>query len=288
MRQPIAINKYYPNGITLLDHAFDELFNHEKGPGAYPAIGVGDQQDKVKGLIVPHAPYTLAGPCMAWAYKALAEAKQDSDLFIIVAQAQHSAAAGTTMQTFALPYAEVRVDQHFVRDLVGKGNIVLNDELHNSEENIEIQLPFLQFIYKNHLEKIKIVPIFVNAETAIDELSVDIKEVLLEQNKKATILFVSNFTSYGREFRYVPFTEHIEENITKIDKQLFDAIITHNKKLFLEKVEEHMIPLSGFSALLLFFQLFSPKKVYLEQYYLSGDINDNFNNTVSYASFVIK
>jgi AmmeMemoRadiSam system protein B len=290
MRNAIANKTHYPNGITLLDRKFEELFNHEKGPGALPTKPKKDRpvSEPVKAIIVPHAPYDLAGPAMAWAYKSLAEQAQKTKLFIIIAQAQHSTGAGATMQTFKTPYGEVRVDQAFLRELVNKGNISLNDEVHEKESLIEIQLPFLQYINKNHEEKIKIIPLIVNTQTNIEELSIDIKETLLEQEKTATIIYVTNLTSYGRNFHYVPFTEHIAKNLYELDKQIINSIINFDKKQFLNVLQETLAPISGFSVMELFFHLSNPKKILLEQYYLSGDINNNYLNTVGYASFVIK
>lgn len=293
MRQAIANKTHYANGITLLDRQFEELFNHDKGPGALPVKqrsgdSVQENKESVSALIVPHAPYPLAGPSMAWAYKALAEQQQESKLFIIFAQAQHSTLAGSTMETFVTPYGEVRVDQTFLRELVAKGNLEINDQAHEKESVIEIQLPFLQYIHKNEAEKVKIVPIIVNTQTNIEELSVDIKETLLEQNKTATYIFVTNMTSYGRNFHYVPFTEHVAKNLGELDKQIIDSIVAFDKQQFLNVLQETMAPLSGFSALEMFFHITNPKKILLEQYYLSGDINQNYLNTIGYASFVVK
>lgn len=285
MRDPVANKTHYPNGSTLLDKSFETIFTHDKGPGALPTL-LGEK--KTKAIIVPHAPYTLAGPAMAWGYKALAEGTTNNKLFIIIAQAQHSTESGVTAETFTTPYGEVRTDQHLVRELVNKGNISYNEGLHQKESLIEIQLPFLQFIYKKHYEQIKIVPLFVNPDTNISALSIDIKETLLEQNKEATFIFVSNMTSYGREFKYVPYTENIPENITKNDTKVLQAIKNYDKKLFNTILEDTLIPVSSRSALDLYFHYFTNPKVYLESYYLSGDINKDYKTTVSYATLVVK
>lgn len=287
MRQPIANKSHYANGITLLDAQFNELFHHEKGPGALLATKL-EGNEQLKGIIVPHAPLPLCGACSAWAYKALGEMPEKPDVYFIIAQAQHSTGAGATMQTFLTPYGEVRVDQGLLRELVAKGNIELNDEVHNTESCIEIQLPFLQFINKSKMEGVKILPLFVNSESNINEISVDIKEALLEQNKTAAFIFVSNFTSYGREFKYVPFTDNIQEEIVELDKKLFNALTENDKETFFEVVNEDLIPLSGYFVFELYFKLFGDRPITLEQYYLSGDLNNTYTTSVSYASLLIK
>ena len=286
MRPPVANKTHYPNGVTLLDRSFEELFTHEKGPGALPSkYGEGHA---TKALIVPHGAHQLAGPAMAWAYKALAEDAVNDKLFILVAQAQFSTASGVTTETFQTPYGEVRTDQHVIRELIQKGSIQLNDEAHRQENSIEVQLPFLQFVFKRHMEQIKIVPLLVNTDTDIAMLNADIKETLMDQGKEATFIFISNFTSYGRDFHYVPFTEDIPENIAKQDKLVLNALQNQDKEAFDTALEETLIPLTGRSALELFFKYFSDNKVQLEQYYVSGDINGEYKKTVSYASLVVK
>ena len=288
MRQPIAAKTHYANGITLLDNQFDEIFHHEKGPGALPATKLEREGPVVKGIVVPHAPLSLSGPCAAWAYKMLAEEEGDSRLYIILAQSQHSTETGVTTETFAMPYGEVRTDQHFIRELVAKGHIALNDEAHRKESVIEVQLPFLQYKQKNKMETIKIVPILVNPETNMEELSIDIKETLVEQDKEATFIFVSNMVSYGRSFHYVPFTENVAKNLASLDEDILMSFKEWNKDSFKEKIRETMAPLSGYSALLMAFQLLTPEKIIVEQHYHSGDINGNYSNSVGYAAIVLK
>ncbi|MGM5480987.1 MAG: AmmeMemoRadiSam system protein B [Nanobdellota archaeon] len=293
MRAPIANKTHYPNGITLLDKTFEQLFNHEKGPGALPmkrSPGLSKSKasvEDVKAVISPHASYELAGPCMAWSYGALAE-NERPDIYIIVGQAQKSTGEGLSMETFQTPYGEVRVDQEFARALVEKKHILHNDKLHQKESLIEVQLPFLQFINKPTIEKVKILPLFLNTESNVKELAVDIKETLLDQNKTAKFIFVSNMTSYGRSFHFVPFTEEVKENIAAIDKKLLQPLKSYDEECFFEQVKETMAPISGYSALRLFFRLFQPNTIDLNQYYLSGEINDDFTTTVSFASVVLR
>ncbi|MBN1175042.1 AmmeMemoRadiSam system protein B [Candidatus Woesearchaeota archaeon] len=289
MRNPIANKTHYPNGITLLDKKFEDLFEGPRGPGSLPLKKSFEENTKpVKAIIVPHAPYDLAGSAMAWGYKSLAEEGIDSNLYIIFAQSQTSQEEGVTMQTFQTPYGEVRTDQTFIRSLMEKGHLKANDRLHEEESTIEIQLPFLQYINKFSMEKVKIVPIIVNSQTDFGELAVDIKETLVEQGKEATFIFVSNLTSYGRNFKYVPFTEQIPENIAHVDKQFIQAIQETNKDKFELALKDTLAPISGYYALLMFFSICKGDEVLLEQNYLSGDINNNYLTTVSYASFVVR
>ena len=287
MRTPIAIKTHYPNGITLLDTKFKEVFSHDKGPGDLP-VKKQSEDGVAKGIIVPHASYDLAGPAMAWSYARLAQHPLP-DVMIIVAQAQKQIGSGLSMETFKTPYGEVRVDQHFARSLLEHKSISLNDKLHAQESLIEVQLPFLQFIAKPHVERLKILPIFVDETTDVSKLSVDIKETLLDQDKTASFVFVSNLTSYGRTFKYVPYTEDIHSNIYKGDTQLIQAIKAMDYEAFESVVNEHMMPISGLHAIRMMMAYFNKDtQVELEQYYLSAEINNDYSACVSFASFYVK
>jgi len=292
MREPIANKTHYSNGVLSLDKQITESYENERGPGTIPVkmekLATPEANLPVKAIIVPHAPIDLAGPCASWAYKDLAEQGEGITTYIIIAQPQKSLKSGTTLETFQMPHGEIRVDQQFVRDLVSKGHIKVDEQIHKEESVIEVQLPYLQHLNKNRLEKIKIVPLLIGDDVDYKELSADIKEVLLEQNKQALFIFVTNLTSYGRNFHFVPFTEEIPQNIAKIDKSLIDAIKSHKEKNFFEAVDKSMVPVSGYFAMKLYFTLLNPKKISLEQNYLSGDVNGDYKNCVSYASFVIR
>jgi AmmeMemoRadiSam system protein B len=101
------------------------------------------------------------------------------------------------MESWETPYGLVRVDQALARALISKGTISENNELFDNDEQIESQLPFLQFVFKSNKEALKILPILVSHDVQMKKLAVDIKEVLLELGKKAVVIIPTNFTYYG-------------------------------------------------------------------------------------------
>jgi len=182
MRPARFAGMFYESAITMLDKQLEWCFTSKHGPGDLPSKKKGED---IIGAIVPHAGYTYSGPCAAWAYKAIAEAGMP-DLFIILGPNHYGSGSGITMETYDMPYAEIRVDQDFARKLLEKGTIKENPQGHATEHSIEVQLPFLQFVFKNKMEKIKIVPILVDSEVDLKKLAVDIKETLMDTKNKAS------------------------------------------------------------------------------------------------------
>jgi len=283
MRKSKLSGIYFHAAPTLIDQQLNEAYLHEKGPGALP---VKPGKENVKGIIVPQHKYDLAGPCMAWAYKALAES-HIPDIIIIIGQSTTSE-AGVTTEPYETPYGILRVDQKFAQDLVKRGNIKENNSLFDDDEEIESQLPFLQFSLKSNIEKIKILPILITPETKMKELAVDIKEILMDSKKKAAIIVPSNFTSYGRNYGYVPFSEDELNKVAELDKGAIELIQNNKPTDFLGYVEQHGMNMKNYLGIVMAMLITKSHKVLLEQYYTTADLNGDHKNFTSFAALVIK
>ena len=245
-----------------------------------------ETDETILGAIVPHAGYSFSGPCAAWIYKAIAESKKP-DFFIILGANHHTQENVLTQETFDTPFGYVRVEQEFCRKLLEKGHIKADDEAHQKEHSIEVQIPFLQFIYGDHPEKVKIIPILVGSETNIKELGVDIKEVLMESGKTAIIIASSDFTHYGRNYHYIPFSSDIPQQIYDFDKEAIEFIKEQNPEGLLDFCDKNSATICGANAIALLLYSIAQSKVLLEQYYISGDLNNDYKNTVSYAGILL-
>ncbi len=276
----------YYNAIQMnLDKQLEEAFTGKKGPGELPVKFSGKQEDIIKGIIVPKYKYDVAGYCAAWAYKALAES-EIPDVVIIVGQVKEG--AGITMESWETPYGLVRVDQALARALISKGTISENNELFDNDEQIESQLPFLQFVFKSNKEALKILPILVSHDVQMKKLAVDIKEVLLELGKKAVVIIPTNFTYYGPEYNYIPFSQEPNKKVYELDKGAIDLISEDKPVEFLQYVDEKVMNLDNFLGITFALLLLKPKKVLLEQYYTTADLNDDDKNFISFAGIVLK
>ncbi len=125
--------------------------------------------NRPKGIIVPHSNLELSGACAAWAYKAVEE-RPLPELTIILSP-DHS------LRMFASPFSItdhkyglleniVKVDNEFIkllkRDI--NFNIFNNNICHLREHAVEMQLPFLLYIFRKNPEKLKILPIICAPE----------------------------------------------------------------------------------------------------------------------------
>jgi hypothetical protein len=290
MRNAKYAGMFYEKAISLLDKQIKDCFEGPKGPGALPAQNI--EKKKINAVITPHAGYAYSGQAAAWSYKEIAE-QGISDLYIIIGPNHSSAQTGLSTETFEMPYGYVRVDQHFARELVMKGNIKENNKIHEKEHSIEVQIPFLQFVFKKQLEKIKILPILIGQESTREELkkiALDIKEVAMDMNKDITIIISSDFTHYGARYNYIPFGNHRKENIYKMDEKAIDLIKNFKAEKFLDFINEELSTICGALPIYLLLNYLKKGKVDLEQYYTSADLEEtsDYKNSVSYASLIFR
>lgn len=284
MREPIAAGTYYQNGETLLAEEIEASYHNKRGPGATPS----DKQDgKTLAIIAPNSPYAHCSPCAAWSYKALAETPTP-DLYIILSANHHSAESGVTTETFTTPIGMVRVDQEFARGLVEKGTVTYDDEIHNRDHGIEVQLPYLQFAKRKEIEKLKILPLLISTDVDLKKLTLDLKETLVEQGKTAIYIVSTDFLRHGPLFHYVRFMEDVQKNIYDFDARGIDLIKAQNAEGWYNYIDKNFAPIDGTLPITLLLQLLKECNVKVEQYYTSADILQEQKNTVSYAAIVFE
>lgn len=283
MRKARLSGQYYSGAPTILDRQITEYFKHEKGPGDLPIKP--EQNKNLHGIITPTYQYELAGPCAAWAYKDLAE-NGAPDIVIIIGQTKKEY-SGITTEPFETPYGMARVDQKFARALIERGNIKENKAMFDEDEQIESQLPMLQFTFKKESEGLKILPILISTDVKFKELAVDIKEILLEQEKKAAIIIPTNFTHHGANHGYIPFSEKPVKKVYELDEGAIELIKANKPQEYLEYVDKHAMNTDNYLGIIMALLIIKPKKVLLEQYYTSAELNEDIKNFISFAALYL-
>lgn len=282
VRQPQFAGSFYEKGFNELDKQIQACFTHEKGPGDLP---LNKRAKKLKAVIAPHAGYIYSGPCAAWSYKEIAEA-EFPDVYIIIGPNHFGNGNFISVDMWKTPFGEIRVDKELAKSLLKNNEqLVINEDALIKEHSIEVQLPFLQFATKDKMHSLKILPIIVDHELDYKKLALDLKEALLETGRKAVYIVSTDFTHYGRNYHYLPFSQDIQKNIYELDRKVIDFIEKMDAEGFLEFNYDQLTTICGQAAIALAIKAVKAQKVSLEQYYTSADITDgDYKNSVSYAS----
>lgn len=281
---------FYPLNRVNLERELERCFRDPTwGPGTVPQRGKARDHRVVAG-VVPHAGYSYSGACAAWFYKELAESHERLDLVVLLGTNHSGFGSSITTTSYytrwATPLGVVDVDLEFIKKLRGLYPSLDDDALaHTREHSLEVQLPFLQFIYGNTF---KIVPVVVKDVDAAEarEFSKALKEVIDEYGKNAVVIASSDFTHHGYIYGYMPFRENISLNVRKLDEELIGALLSLDTRLFLSLISKYSATVCGHGAIAIVMEYAKTKnaKGRLLKYYHSADVTGDEDVVVGYAS----
>src|SRR3972149_10478441 len=195
VRRPTQAGAFYEGDAEALKRQIEECFLHRFGPGKLPRVDVNGSRNVV-GLVCPHAGYMYSGPVAANAYFELALDGKPGTVVILGPNHTGYGSALALMDEglWRTPLGDVEVDSDVAREIVQETGLVDVDELaHRHEHSIEVQLPFLQYLYGNEF---KFVPVCFQLQdlASAEEVGNAPVEVLAERN--AVIIASSDFTHY--------------------------------------------------------------------------------------------
>lgn len=281
-RAPVVAGSFYEASPNGLNEQIKSCFLDDRGPGS---LKVEKRKGRLMAIIAPHAGYLYSGPCAAWAYKEVGET-EFPDVYIILGTDHTGAGSSLAMENFETPLGIVRIDQILAKLISEKTGLTIDKNAHSEEHSIEAQLPFLQFVSKDFENELKFVPILVSHDIDLKEVALGIKEAIIDSQKNVCIIASSDFTHYGHNYHYVPFTSDIPKRMYELDNKAIDFIKKMNPDGFLDYIEETGATICGALPIALLMRTIKASKVSLLQYYTSGDVVKDYKNAVGYAAIV--
>ncbi len=149
-----------------------------------------------KALIVPHAGYAYSGKVAAQAYASLGSAARALRRVLLLGPSHREWFRGLavpTVQAFATPLGQVRVDTAAVSRLCALPSVMRSDAAHALEHSLEVQLPFLQHVAPSA----EIVPV-VAGDASPAEVAAAIEELW---DGAETLIVVSSDLSHYHSYR---------------------------------------------------------------------------------------
>ena len=273
-RRPAVSGMFYAGTARELEEQIEWCYKHELGPGVIPQVN-NEGLREIVAIVVPHAGYYYSGPVAAHAYKKLA----DDGIFdtAVILGPNHtgygypvSVWMGAAWDT---PLGEVEINKTLAQSLLG-GIIRADETAHIYEHSIEVQLPWLQYLYKN----IKIVPITMLVQDI--ETARTVGKVISQADSNLILIASSDFTHYE------PHPVAVEK-----DGSVIEAIVALDEEELYKRCECLNCTMCGYgpvASVLMAAKEMKAKKARLLKYATSGDTSGDFSRVVGYASIVIK
>jgi len=232
-----------------------------------------------KAIIVPHAGYQYSGFCALHSFLSL-DKKAKRVLIFGVDHLGNCRKICVSSEDWEGIFGEVKIDRKFINKLLDLENVEINDFAHKYEHSIEVQIPFLEYFFKDF----KIVPILLN-NLSTNEIENFIEKLCSLIDEKTVSIFSGDLIHHGEIYGFVIFNERRKENLKNADMEIITSILNLNEKKFLEMYKKYPT-VCGYYTFQAF--IFYSKKLNLKPkllcYYNSAEITNEEDIIVGYAS----
>jgi len=275
VRLPAFAGSWYAGTPERLRSQIEQSFVNSLGPGSLPDI-VGNGPRNLVGLVCPHAGYTYSGSVAAHGYFQLArDGKPD---VIVIFSPNHtgrgSALAIMREGVWRTPLGEVEIDSGTADRILERSQIVDVDETaHAYEHSIELQLPFLQYLYGSDF---KFVPLTFMMQDLMSSREVGKATAEALSGKNALVIASTDMSHYEPQAR-----------AEKKDKMALEAAVKMDEEQYYSIIESHGVSSCGYGptiAAITASKELGAKEAKLLCYRTSGDVTGDYYRVVGYAS----
>jgi AmmeMemoRadiSam system protein B len=277
IRKATVANAFYAGTKSELNNQLIECFTSRFGPGQVPKAAEHGPR-KILGIVSPHAGYMYSGAVAANGYAQLANDGLP-EAFVILGPNHTGYGSGVSIMiegAWETPLGVSPIDSVLAKQIQKGSSIIDIDEAaHAYEHSIEVQLPFIQFLFK---DAAKFVPICMMMQDL--RTSREIAKTIVEQLKGRDIFIVasSDFTHYEPH-----------DTVVRKDQIAIDAITRLDEAALNELGESSKVTMCGYgpiTTLISAAKLLGGVRAELLTHKTSGDVTGDKAAVVGYSSLV--
>jgi AmmeMemoRadiSam system protein B/AmmeMemoRadiSam system protein A len=283
----IQLSKVSAMDVNVMDcklagtwYAADPKTLQSELQGYIDTAEVTGRQDII-ALISPHAGYTYSGACAA---KGVRLADRMYRRIVVIGPSHRfpmqNRFSVPQVDAFRSPLGTIPLDRPFIEALLERPYFESVPQAFHAENSIEMQLPLLQQRYSDF----QLVPI---AAGQCDWESIQAAGAALRAlvDEDTLVVASGDFTHYGPNFGYIPFTNDVPANLKKLDMGAWEQIEQRNGSAFLNYIEKTGATICGRTSIaVLLTMLGAETRALLVDYRTSGQMTGDFANSVSYVS----
>ncbi|MCK5001135.1 MAG: AmmeMemoRadiSam system protein B [Anaerohalosphaera sp.] len=168
----------------------------------YPADIVTDE--RIVGAIVPHAGWVFSGGLAGAVFSAIRESNGAVDTFVIFGAAHRFFGHGAAVYdngAWMTPLGEIGIDEELAGQIAEIGGVERDIGAHAGEHSIEVQVPFVQYLFAGA----KIVPVLMPAGKHAVDIGKAVGKIIARVTDKSVVCIAStDLTHYGPRYGFVP------------------------------------------------------------------------------------
>ncbi len=267
IRDSIVAGSFYPNDPYILRLQIEDFLKNAKD----------HELQNIKALICPHAGYIYSGQIAAFSYRQIQNKEYDSIIIIAPSHSEYFDFVSIyDGDAYSTPFGKIGIDKKRSQVLTEyDNNIKFSENGHYNEHSIEVQLPFLQYIYKDFL----LIPIVIGAQSKknIDGIGKAIGELFADQN--ILVIASTDLSHYHRYEEAVVLDTKVKNLVSKFD---IDSL----KSEFL-KNDIEMCGGGPVVAAMIAAKKMGANKAVILKYQNSGDVSGDRSAVVGYLSAAV-
>jgi len=233
-RKPIVAGQFYPGQHDSCIDKINECLDAKTLSESLP--------ETIVAGIVPHAGWTFSGSLAALVFSAVKQQHEKVHTFVIF-----GAAHGYFGQSPALydrgswmtPLGEVAIDEELADAVLSDGSAVSDLSAHRAEHSIEVQVPFMQYLFPGA----KLLPILVPPRERAVALGNSVGNVIKrDEHKKIVCIGSTDLTHYGPRYGFTPMgvnAEALKWADTVNDKKFIDLALKLEPERLLASAAEN-------------------------------------------------
>ena len=200
-RKPIVAGQFYPGQYDSCVDEIDQCLGQGTLSESLP--------ETIVAGIVPHAGWTFSGPTAALVFSAIKQQHEKVHTFVIFGAA-HSyfgrRPAVYDAGSWATPLGDVAIDEELAESVLGGSAAVPDPQAHGSEHSIEVQVPFVQYLFASA----KILPILVPPTDEAVTLGTNVGEIISGGERTVICIGSTDLTHYGPRYGFTPMGVGVE------------------------------------------------------------------------------
>ncbi len=289
VREPVLAGSWYEGGSAALADSVDARLTGKERPhvpvsdAKKEAYQLAAEGRHPVALVVPHAGHIYSGACAGQAFELLRGAPYRR--VILLGPSHYVGFYGAALpeeDAFKTPLGTIPLDREAIQKLAKVDGFQINPQAHAREHSVEIELPFLQRVLSPDFV---LIPIVVGRLTP--ESIVSIGHALADLWNDNTVLIASSdFTHYGPNFDYIPFSSDVPEHLRKLDLGAAVRIERMDLPGFTSYRDSTGATICGAEPIRILLEAAQGRRLTgkMIDYYRSGDLTGDFENSVSYCS----
>ena len=216
-RQPVAAGRFYSADKETLTNDISRLFEN---------CAKSSSHARVRAIISPHAGYVFSGKIAASAFSAIDSDTRYKNIFVIGSSHVMAFEGASVYSTgdYITPLGKVPVNKEIANALKKEKLFDYNVSAHLQEHSLEVQMPFIQYYFRNDPQ---VIPIIIGTDKGdnIKRIADILKPWFIPENLFIISSDFSHYPSY--------------KTANEVDKATADAIISGDPKKFMEVLKKN-------------------------------------------------